>query len=123
MLNECQDRGSSTFAVFQLGKLVNISDLYTNECNERIREHIEAVALDWTNFTGNLTSPLQTSLERIRLESRVDLTGYRINLSEPTPVRELATFIEHLQRVSVQVSVELLRKGHEAKLYKLCVLS
>ena len=104
VLNQCQERGSKTFAVFQLGRLVNVSDLYTNECHARITEHIGAtVALDWTKFTGNLTAPLQSSLERIRLESRVNLTGYRINLSEPTPVRELSTFIEHLQRVSLQV--------------------
>lgn len=104
VLNECQDRSKSTFTVFQLGRLVNVSDLYANECNTRVTEHIEAVSVDWANFTGNLTTPLQSSLERIRLESRVDLTGYRINLSEPTPVRELATFTEHLQRVSIQVS-------------------
>lgn len=112
VLNDCQDRRRSTFSVFQLGRLVNISDLYANECNTRITEHIEAVSLDWTNFTSNLTTPLQSSLERIRLESRVNLTGYRINLSEPTPVRELATFTEHLHRVSIQVSGEC---GHVMK--------
>lgn len=104
VLNDCQDGKRSTFAVFQLGKLVNVSDLYDNECNTRVREHIGAVFLDWKAFTGNLTAPLQSSLEKIRLVSRVNLTGYRINLSEPTPVRELATFIDHLQRVSIQVS-------------------
>lgn len=104
VLNECQEGRRPTFAVFQLGRLVKVSELYTNESNARITEHVKrSVSLDWTNFTGNLTTPLQTALERIRLESRVDLTGYRINLSEPTPVRELATFVEHLQRVSIQV--------------------
>lgn len=105
VLNECQERGRPTFAVFQLDKLVNVSDLYANECNTRIAERIGAVSLDWAHFTGNLTAPLQSSLERIRFESRVNLTGYRINLTEPMPVRELANFIEHLQRVSIQVRV------------------
>lgn len=104
VLNECQNRRRSTFAVFQLDRIVNVSDLYANECNARITEHIGAVTLDWASFTGNITTPLQSALERIRLESRVNLTGYRINLSEPTPARELATFTEHLQRVSIQVS-------------------
>lgn len=104
VLNDCQI-GKKTFAVFQLGKLVNISDLFAADGG--IMQHLdEALAIDWQPLTGNLTAPLQTALERIRLESaRANLTGYRINLSEPTPARELSTFVEHLQRVSIQVGI------------------
>lgn len=110
VLNECQAGRRPTFAVFQLDKLVDVSRLLSDQGRTQITEHIKAtVAPDWS-VTGNLTTPLQSSLERIRGESRVDLTGYRINLSEPTPVRELSTFVEHLQRVSIQVSGKMRRR-------------
>lgn len=52
---------------------------------------------------GSLTDSLQNLFEDMYLNTEVDLAAYRVDMNQPTPERDLATFIDQMQRVSLQV--------------------
>lgn len=52
---------------------------------------------------GSLTDSLQNLFEDMYVNTEVDLSAYRLEMNQPTPERDLSTFIDQMQRVSLQV--------------------
>lgn len=50
-----------------------------------------------------LTEDLQNILNYMFTNSDINFLAYRTDLSRPTPEKDLSTFIDQMQRVSVQV--------------------
>lgn len=96
------ERRSASFDVFHLDGLVNVSHLLEHGCETDIVHHINGILPNWTSLR-TLTEPLHNQLNRIMYDSRINLTSYRLALSQPTPARDVATFTDQLQRVAIQV--------------------
>lgn len=52
-----------------------------------------------------LTESLQNVLTYMFTNSDINFLAYRTDLSRPTPEKDLSTFIDQMQRVSVQASL------------------
>lgn len=50
-----------------------------------------------------MTKSLQEMLEDMLLTTQIDLPKHRLELLQPAPERDLSTFIDQMQRVSLQV--------------------
>ena len=53
----------------------------------------------------SLTQTIQTILENMLQMSSFNLTTYRTTIGAPTPEKDLATFIDQMQRVALQVRI------------------
>lgn len=58
---------------------------------------------------GTLTDDLQNILTYMFTNSDINFLSYRTELSRPTPEKDLSTFIDQMQRVSVQVRIFLIQ--------------
>lgn len=58
-----------------------------------------------TEQLNSLTEPLQNIFEEMYTSTDIDLATYRSALNQPSPDRDLLTFIEQMQRVSLQVFI------------------
>lgn len=57
------------------------------------------------SFLYDITYNLQIILHTMVHDSDVNLTRYRTDISHPTPEKEIATFTDQMQRVSLQVII------------------
>lgn len=52
---------------------------------------------------GMLTQPLQNIFEDMYVNTDIDYSAYRTEINQETPERDLETFIDQMQRVSLHV--------------------
>lgn len=67
-----------------------------------------STAIDAISVSGrtllSLTQSVQNILDNMLQTSSFNLTTYRSSVGAPTPEKDLATFIDQMQRVALQVS-------------------
>lgn len=100
-INRCE-ANDATFSVFQFDRIVNISYIFDVQEHTRLEEEIEKIFVSSSSFT-TLTDDLQNILTYMFTNSDINFLAYRTDLSRPTPEKDLSTFIDQMQRVSVQV--------------------
>lgn len=66
----------------------------------KLFQNLRAPASPFISFT----SKLQIILEDMLLDSQINLTINRMEISQISPEKEMIQFIDQMQRVSVQVS-------------------
>lgn len=95
-------QNASTYATFQLETILEASQIANLDNYPTFTEAAERVVAREEDFF-TLTASLGQILNIIISESHVNLTKYRMDLSQAIPERDLATFIDQMQRVSLQV--------------------
>lgn len=100
-IDRCE-ANDATFSVFQFERIVNISHIFDVQEHSKLEEEIEKIFVTSSSFT-TLTEDLQNILTYMFANSDINFLAYRTDLSRPTPEKDLSTFIDQMQRVSVQV--------------------
>lgn len=100
-IDQCE-ANDATFSVFQFERIVNISHIFDVQEHSKLEEEIEKIFVTSSSFT-TLTEDLQNILMYMFANSDINFLAYRTDLSRPTPEKDLSTFIDQMQRVSVQV--------------------
>lgn len=100
-IDRCE-ANDATFSVFQFDRIVNISHIFDVQEHSKLEEEIEKIVVSSSAFT-TLTDDLQNILTYMFTNSDINFLAYRTDLSRPTPEKDLSTFIDQMQRVSVQV--------------------
>ncbi|XP_055705243.1 prominin-1-A isoform X3 [Phlebotomus papatasi] len=95
-------QNASTYATFQLETILEASQIANLDNYPTFTEAVERVVASEEDFL-TLTASLGQILNIIISESHVNLTKYRMHLSQAIPERDLATFIDQMQRVSLQI--------------------
>ncbi|XP_059607998.1 prominin-1-A [Phlebotomus argentipes] len=101
VLEDCS-QNASTYATFQLENFLRATQLASLEAYPTFTDAVSEVVASEGEFT-TLTTSLGQILHIIINESHVNLTRYRMQLSQATPERDLTTFIDQMQRVSLQI--------------------
>lgn len=100
-IDRCE-ANDATFSVFQFDRIINISHIFDVQEHSKLEEEIEKIFVSSSSFT-TLTEDLQNILMYMFTNSDINFLAYRTDLSRPTPEKDLSTFIDQMQRVSVQV--------------------
>ncbi|XP_055313927.1 prominin-1-A isoform X2 [Sitodiplosis mosellana] len=100
-IERCQ-QNDAVFAVFQFDRIVNISQIFDAQEHSRLEDEIEKIFVSASSFL-TLTEDLQNILNYMFTNSDINFLAYRTDLSRPTPEKDLSTFIDQMQRVSVQI--------------------
>lgn len=100
-LNECE-QGRSAYATFDLDSLLNISSSLDYRNYELLNNAITKIVASEAEFLSN-TNTLQKYLHEMIIDSEVNLTYHRMELVQLTPEKDMITFIDQMQRVSLQV--------------------
>ncbi|GAB0100947.1 Prominin [Sergentomyia squamirostris] len=101
IIEEC-GRNATTYATFQLENLLGVSQVFSLESYPSVTEAMAKIVANEGDFL-TLTTSLGQILHVIMSESHVNLTRYRMQISQATPARDLTTFIDQMQRVSLQI--------------------
>lgn len=94
--------GSAAYEVFNLEALLNLTTVLDFRNHPQVLYEIDEVSAPDGPFIG-LTTVLQGYLEEMVTDSALNLTSHRLDLVQLTPEKDLITFIDQMQRVSVQV--------------------
>lgn len=100
-IDQCE-QNDATFSVFQFERIVNVPQILDVQEYDKLDEEIDKIFVSTATFT-TLTETLQNILNYMFSNSDVNFSLYRVDLSRPTPEKDLSTFIDQMQRVSVQV--------------------
>ncbi|XP_037024841.1 prominin-1-A [Bradysia coprophila] len=100
-LKKCENN-QSTFSVFGVEALMNLTDVTELKKYPRLETAIDQLSITAHSFSS-YTEHLQSILEFMFVSANIDLAAYRTDLSSPTPERDLSTFIDQVQRVSLQI--------------------
>uniref|UniRef100_A0A1B0ESV7 Uncharacterized protein n=2 Tax=Lutzomyia longipalpis TaxID=7200 RepID=A0A1B0ESV7_LUTLO len=95
-------QNASTYDTFQLDSILGVSKILSLDNYSTLAEAVETITATEGDFL-TLTSSLGQILHVITNESHVNLTRYRLQLSQATPERDLKIFIDQMQRVSLQI--------------------
>ncbi|XP_055534148.1 prominin-1 isoform X1 [Wyeomyia smithii] len=101
VINECE-RNKGSFSTFQLEGLINVSSIMNYRSYPHLESSIQAIAASEAPFI-KFTAPIQTILEDMLTDSDVNLTAFRMDLTQLSPDKDVMTFIDQLQRVSAQI--------------------
>lgn len=100
-INSCE-RNEAAFPTFQLDRLLNVSYLTDYREFEDLDDEIEKIFVSASAFSS-ATKPLEDIFVYMFDNSGIDLQSYRADLSRASPEKDLSTFIDQMQRVSVQI--------------------
>lgn len=100
-LNECE-RGKSAYSTFDLDSLLNISSSLDYRNYDLLNNAISKIVASESGFLS-ITQTLQKYLHEMIIDSEVNLTYHRMELVQLTPEKDMITFIDQMQRVSLQV--------------------
>lgn len=100
-LNECE-KGKSAYATFDLDSLLNISTSLDYRNYDTLNIAIAKIVASEAEFLS-ITQTLQKYLHEMIIDSEVNLTYHRMELVQLTPEKDMITFIDQMQRVSLQV--------------------
>uniref|UniRef100_A0A336K270 CSON005264 protein n=1 Tax=Culicoides sonorensis TaxID=179676 RepID=A0A336K270_CULSO len=100
-LNECEN-GKSAYTTFDLDSLLNISTSLDFRNYDSLNSAVDKIIASEKNFL-NITQTLQNYLHQMIIDSEVNLTFHRMELVQLTPEKDMITFIDQMQRVSLQI--------------------
>ncbi|XP_065083969.1 prominin-1-A isoform X1 [Ochlerotatus camptorhynchus] len=100
-INECK-RNKGTFSTFQLEGLLNVSSIMDYHSYPHLDHAIAELAATEIPFIG-FTKQIQAILEDMLTDSDINLTAFRMDLTQISPDKDVITFIDQLQRVSAQI--------------------
>ncbi|XP_063709538.1 prominin-1 isoform X2 [Culicoides brevitarsis] len=100
-LNECE-KGKSAYATFDLDSLLNISTSLDFRNYDSLNNAISKIVASEAEFLS-ITQTLQKYLHEMMIDSEVNLTYHRMELVQLTPEKDMITFIDQMQRVSLQI--------------------
>ncbi|XP_055627001.1 prominin-1 isoform X2 [Toxorhynchites rutilus septentrionalis] len=101
VINECE-KNKGAFTTFQLESLLNVSKITDFRKYAHLDRAIEDLNAPDTPFIG-FTTQIQTILEDMLTDSDINLTAFRVDLTQLSPDKDVITFIDQLQRVSAQI--------------------
>lgn len=101
VLNECR-RNQSTYEVFQIDRLLNLSHELNYENYQKLAESINGIEAT-ANAFSSLTVKSQSIIGNLLRNVNASFTTYQIELSQISPENELSHFIDQMQRVSLQI--------------------
>lgn len=100
-LNDCE-KGKSAFSTFDLDSLFNITTSLDYRNYDSLNNAIAKIVASEAEFLS-ITQTLQKYLHEMIIDSEVNLTYHRMELVQLTPEKDMITFIDQMQRVSLQV--------------------
>lgn len=92
-----------SYNVFQLDAFVNTTAISNLKQFPKVTQAIDSIDVSERTLLS-LTQTIQNILESMLQTSSFNLTTYRATIGSPTPEKDLATFIDQMQRVALQVS-------------------
>jgi len=96
------EQNQASYNVFQLDAFVNTSKIADLRQFPKVSTAIDAISVSGRTLLS-LTQSVQNILENMLQTSSFNLTTYRSSVGAPTPEKDLATFIDQMQRVALQV--------------------
>lgn len=99
------EKNEASYNVFQLDAFVNTTAISDIKQFPKVTQAIDAIDVSERTMLS-LTQTIQNILENMLQMSSFNLTTYRSTIGAPTPEKDLATFIDQMQRVALQVSLE-----------------
>lgn len=96
------EQNQASYNVFQLDAFVNTSKIADLKQFPKVSTAIDAISVSGRTLLS-LTQSIQNILENMLQTSSFNLTTYRSSVGAPTPEKDLATFIDQMQRVALQV--------------------
>lgn len=97
------EQNQASYNVFQLDAFVNTTQIADLKQFPKVTTAIDAITVSERTMLS-LTQTIQNILENMLHTSSFNLTTYRVSIGAPTPEKDLATFIDQMQRVALQVS-------------------
>lgn len=96
------EQNQASYNVFQLDAFVNTTKIADLKQFPKVSTAIDAIVVSERTLLS-LTQSIQHILEHMLQTSSFNLTNYRSSVGAPTPEKDLATFIDQMQRVALQV--------------------
>ncbi|XP_039148029.1 uncharacterized protein LOC6736053 isoform X5 [Drosophila simulans] len=96
------EQNQASYNVFQLDAFVNTSKISDLRQFPKVSTAIDAISVSGRTLLS-LTQSVQNILENMLQTSSFNLTTYRSSVGAPTPEKDLATFIDQMQRVALQI--------------------
>ncbi|KAM7343526.1 prominin isoform 2-T2 [Cochliomyia hominivorax] len=96
------EKNEASYNVFQLDAFVNTTAISDIKQFPKVTQAIDAIDVSERTLLS-LTQTIQTILENMLQMSSFNLTTYRSTIGAPTPEKDLATFIDQMQRVALQI--------------------
>ncbi|XP_038112149.1 prominin-1 isoform X1 [Culex quinquefasciatus] len=100
-INECE-RNKGAYSTFQLQNLLNVSSIMDYRNYPGLDRAINDLTASEAPFMG-FTTQIQAILEDMLTDSDINLTAFRMDLTQLSPDKDVVTFIDQLQRVSAQI--------------------
>uniref|UniRef100_A0A1I8NZW3 Prominin n=1 Tax=Stomoxys calcitrans TaxID=35570 RepID=A0A1I8NZW3_STOCA len=96
------EKNEASYNVFQLDAFVNTTAISNLKQFPKVTQAIDAIDVSERTLLS-LTQTIQDILESMLQTSSFNLTNYRATIGAPTPEKDLATFIDQMQRVALQI--------------------
>ncbi|XP_004444553.3 uncharacterized protein prom isoform X1 [Drosophila pseudoobscura] len=96
------EQNQASYNVFQLDAFVNTTKIADLKQFPKVSTAIDAISVSGRTLLS-LTQSVQSILENMLQTSSFNLTTYRSSVGAPTPEKDLATFIDQMQRVALQI--------------------
>uniref|UniRef100_A0A1A9WXI9 Prominin n=1 Tax=Glossina brevipalpis TaxID=37001 RepID=A0A1A9WXI9_9MUSC len=96
------EKNEASYNVFQLDAFVNTTAISNLKQFPKVTKAIDSIEVSERTLLS-LTQTIQNILENMLQISSFNLTAYRASIGSPTPEKDLATFIEQMQRVALQI--------------------
>ncbi|BFG05642.1 uncharacterized protein DMAD_04334 [Drosophila madeirensis] len=96
------EQNQASYNVFQLDAFVNTTKIADLKQFPKVSTAIDAISVSGRTLLS-LTQSVQNILENMLQTSSFNLTTYRSSVGAPTPEKDLATFIDQMQRVALQI--------------------
>lgn len=93
----------STFVTFQIDNLLDLTNKLGHEKYMEMENSLNDIAAMEFPFIS-LTTNIQSILDEMSNDEIINFTSYRMELSHISPEKELTSFIDQMQRVSLQVN-------------------
>ena len=103
------EKNEASYNVFQLDAFVNTTAISNIKQYPKVTQAIDEIDVSERTLLS-LTQTIQTILENMLQMSSFNLTTYRTTIGAPTPEKDLATFIDQMQRVALQVRITIICK-------------
>lgn len=94
----------STFTTFQIDNLLDLTNKLGHEKYAELANSLNDIAAMEFPFIS-LTTNIQSILFEMINDEMINFTSYRMELSHISPEKEMTSFIDQMQRVSLQVNV------------------
>ncbi|XP_061400004.1 prominin-1-A [Musca vetustissima] len=96
------EKNEASYNVFQLDAFVNTTAISNLKQFPKVTQAIDSIDVSERTLLS-LTQTIQSILESMLQTSSFNLTTYRTSIGSPTPEKDLATFIDQMQRVALQI--------------------